>query len=132
MISKFIGLCALGFFVTMTANAATGVNTATAAPATSAATSANTAGKPVAAPAGAVAGASVTVTCPAKGGVKTYGDAVWTGIDHDTYPLASNRVDGIPLCTYAGPQGFNFDLSPSGVAYKNCKVTGKGTFSCSK
>ena len=78
--------------------------------------------------------AKMMVNCPPKGGVKTYGDGNWSGVDHpNAYPLLSNRVDGQWIgCTYAGPQGFNFDLSPSGGPFKNCKVASKGVFECDK
>lgn len=87
----------------------------------------------VSAPA-ALAPIAVTVKCPPKAGVKTYGDGGWMGVDHaNAYPFKSHRLeDKRILCTYAGPQGFEFDLMQPEGAYKNCVAQPGGVFECQK
>lgn len=114
---------------TTAAPAASGTTAAkTTAPATNTTAPTTSAAKP------ATAGETITITCPPKAGVKTYGDGKWEGVDHaNAYPFKSNRVDGNWIgCTYAGPQGFNFDLSPNGGGYKDCVAKPKGVFECKK
>jgi hypothetical protein len=76
---------------------------------------------------------AVIVKCPPKAGVKTYGDGGWAGVDHaNAYALKSNSVSGNrAFCTYAGPQGFDFDLSLV-FTYKSCVASPGGVFECRK